>query len=193
MNVLLGYEEYKMKYNYEKIIKSIATLNTRKFGDIGEIIMNKLIPKFTKSENLSYDKNLLNEKIEIKFSRAVSKSEPVTESNVCKVLLEDNSLELISYETDLYKKKWDCNIQQIKPECFDILYYGVCFEEYVYIFKITSKQIIEDMHIKFSNKQHRGNKGEGQFHIKNTNIDYHIKTFLYQKINYKYLWELLDE
>jgi len=193
MNVLPGYEEYKMKYSYEKIIKSIATLHTRKFGDVCEIIMKKLIPKFTKSENLSYDKKLLNEKIEIKFSRAVSKSKPVTESNVCKVLLEDNSLELISYETDLYKKKWDCNIQQIKPECFDILYYGVCFEENIYIFKITSKQIIEDIHIRFSGKQHRGNEGEGQFHIKNTNIDYHIKTYLYQKISYKYFWELLNE
>ena len=44
-----------------------------------------------------------------------------------------------------------------------------------------------------SDKQHRGNTGEGQFHLKNSNIQYHINKYLYTKMDYNKLWELLNE
>ena len=45
--------------------------------------------------------------------------------------------------------------------------------------------------INFSSKQHRGNVGEGQFHIKKNNIDYHIKNYLVKTLTYEEMWELL--
>ena len=181
-----------MKYNYKNIVKTIISLNTRKFGDVGETIITKIIKDLQKSDDLSYDKKLGDQRFEIKFSRALTKSEPITEKNICEALLGDNESRLIS-DKNKNIENWDCNIQQIKVKLFDVLYYGVFFREQIYIFKISPNQIIEDKTIKYSNKQHRGNIGEGQFHIGKKNIDYHIENFLYKKINYEELWEILNE
>ena len=181
-----------MKYNYKNIVKTIISLNTRKFGDVGEIIITKIIKGLQKSDDLSYDKKLGDQKLEIKFSRALKNLEPITEKNICEALLGDNESRLVS-DKNKNIEKWDCNIQQIKVKCFDVLYYGIFFREQIYIFKIIPNQIIEDKTIRYSDKQHRGNTGEGQFHIGKKNIDYHIKNFLYKKMNYKELWELLNE
>ena len=176
--------------NINFLQEAIINLNTRKFGDVCEILITKIVDYLKQSDNLSYDKNLGSEKIEIKFSRAFNKSTPITEKNICEVLLGDTGSKLIANK-DKNIKKWDCNIQQVKVKCFDILYYGVCFREIIYIFKIKPNQLIEDGTIKFSSKQHRGNVGEGQFHIKKNNIDYHIKNYLVKTLNYEEMWELL--
>ena len=45
----------------------------------------------------------------------------------------------------------------------------------------------------YSDKQHRGNKGEGQFHINNDNIKYHRENNLERKLTYEELYELFCE
>jgi hypothetical protein len=177
--------------NTNLLQESIINLNTRKFGDVCEILITKIVDNLKQSDDLSYDKNLGSKKVEIKFSRAFNKSDPITEKNIREVLLENNASKLIN-DKDKNIKKWDCNIQQVKVKCFDILYYGVCFRETIYIFKITSNQLIKDETIKFSSKQHRGNTGEGQFHIKKNNIDYHIKKYLVKTLSYEEMWKLLS-
>ena len=163
---------------------SIVSLNTRKFGDVGEILMTKIIKGLEKSDDLSYDKKLDNQKVEIKFSRALKKSPPLTEENIYEVLSSDNVSRLIS-DSDKTVDKWDCNIQQVKVKCFDILYYGVFFKECIYIFLIKPNQIMEDTNINFSDKQHRGNVGEGQFHLNDKKIEYHIDNYLLKKMTYE--------
>lgn len=43
----------------------------------------------------------------------------------------------------------------------------------------------------YSDKQHRGNVGEGQFHINNKNISEHEK-YLDKKVTYEELYELFS-
>ena len=176
----------------KNLVSSICNLNTRKFGDVGEILMTKIIKGLEKSDDLSYDKKLKNKKGEIKVSRAFTRAKPITEENICEVLMQDNSVRLIEDKNKL-KEKWDCNIQQVKPGCFDILWYGIFLKDAIYIFEISSESITKDPNIQYSNKQHRGNTGEGQFHLKNSNIQYHINKYLYIKMDYNKLWALLNE
>jgi len=174
------------------LVSSICNLNTRKFGDVGEILMSKIIKGLEKSDDLSYDKKLKNKKGEIKVSRAFTRASPITEKNICEVLMQDNSVRLIEDKNKL-EEKWDCNIQQVKPGCFDILWYGIFLKDAIYIFEIPSESITKDLNIQYSNKQHRGNTGEGQFHLKNSNVQYHINKYLYTKMDYNKLWDLLNE
>ena len=90
----------------KRLVSSICNLNTRKFGDVGEILMNKIIKELEKSDDLSYDKKLGNEKVEIKVSRAFRRADPITESNVCKILMQDNSSRLIKNDSKQLEK-WD--------------------------------------------------------------------------------------
>ena len=87
----------------------------------------------------------------------------------------------------------DLTADQIKTNCFDILWYGVFFKDMIYIFEMPKETIKKDTKIQYSNKQHRGNKDEGQFHVKNSNIQHHIDNYLYAKIDYNKLWDLLNE
>ena len=80
--------------------------------------------------------------------------------------------------------------QQIKKSEFDQLFYGVFFSDLIVIFKIEPNQIGDN--VKYSDKQHRGNTGEGQFHLNNKNIQYHLKNHLYKYISYNELNEWLQ-
>lgn len=51
----------------ENLVSSICNLNTRKFGDVGEILMSKIVKGLEKSDDLSYDKNLKIKKEKLKF------------------------------------------------------------------------------------------------------------------------------
>ena len=173
------------------LVSSICNLNTRKFGDVGEILMSKIIKGLEKSDDLSYDKKLGDQKGEVKVSRAFTKANPITEENICEVLMQDNSVRLIEDKNKL-EQRWDCNIQQVKTGRFDILWYGVFFKDMIYVFEIPSETISKDPNIQYSDKQHRGNTGEGQFHLKNSNIQHHIDNYLYAKMDYEKLWHLLQ-
>ena len=83
------------------LVSSICNLNTRKFGDVGEILMTKIIKGLEKSDNLSYDKKLGEQKGEVKVSRAFTRANPITEENICEVLMQDNSVRLIEDKLSL--------------------------------------------------------------------------------------------
>ena len=63
----------------ENLVSSICNLNTRKFGDVGEILMSKIVKGLEKSDDLSYDKKFKNKKGEVKVSRAFTRASPITE------------------------------------------------------------------------------------------------------------------
>ena len=174
------------------LVSSICKLPPRKFGDVGEILMTKIIKGLKKADDLSYDKKLDNQKGEVKVSRAFTQTVQITKENICEVFIQDTTVVLVGDENKL-EKEWDCNIQQIKTNCFDILWYGVFFKDMIYIFEMPKETIKKDTKIQYSNKQHRGNKDEGQFHVKNSNIQHHIDNYLYAKIDYNKLWDLLNE
>ena len=49
-----------------------------------------------------------------------------------------------------------------------IRYYGLFFADKILIFKMSSSEVLKCPG--YSNKQHRNNIGEGQFHINNDNL-----------------------
>ncbi len=142
------------------------------------------------SHTLLYDKNGLDktERIEIKFSTVMKENESkIEESNVIDQILKANVSNRALSSNDIDKYPFDCNIQQIKRTCFDTLYYGMFFSDKIMIFRLSSNEI--ENCPGYSDKQHRNNKGEGQFHINNKTFEFH-KKHLVEELSYKKLYEL---
>ena len=90
--------------------------------------------------------------------------------------------------------KFDCNIQQVKRVEFDVLYYGLFFSDFIKIFRIESLDIKENSRggrIYYSDFQHKGNEGEGQFHINPNTFQIHLDYYLYKTLTYDELYQLL--
>lgn len=180
----------KKKINIDDFKEGIFALMTRRFGNLAEIMIQKIY-NLDDSKKLEYDKIDKNgQRIEIKFSRVMKANEnKISSKNVVKECLNTNfSNRKINY-ADILTQKFDCNIQQVKRKEFDVLYYGLFFADKIFIFKINSNEI-EGLK-GYSDKQHRNNLGEGQFHINNDTIDFHIEKYLDKEIDYKELYEIL--
>lgn len=181
-----------MKSNIEQFKNGIFALHTRRFGKIAELMIQKIY-QMLNSDNLAYDAiSSKKEKIEIKFSRALNKEnqESITFNNVIEQCYNANLLnrQINSYDSNFL---FDCNIQQIKPKEFDILYFGIFFNDIIQIFQISSEEILSLPG--YSNHQHRGNVGEGQFHINNSNIEYFKNNYLIKTLTYLELFNLFNK
>jgi hypothetical protein len=91
--------------------------------------------------------------------------------------------------------RFDCNIQQVKRREFDVLYYGLFFSDCVQIFRIDSSEIktrAEGGGIGYSDKQHKGKVGEGQFHITEKNLQVHLDKYFHMTLTYDELYQLLS-
>lgn len=90
--------------------------------------------------------------------------------------------------------KFECNIQQVKRREFDVLYYGLFFSDHIKIFRINRSEIktrTEGGYIGYSDKQHKGNEGEGQFHITEKNLQVHLNKYFHKTLTYDQLYRLL--
>lgn len=174
---------------FEKFKEGIFSLKTRRFGTIAELMIQELY-NLDNSNTLAFDKKTKknNQRVEVKFSIAMEKAAtPITNKTAilaCKEAILTNRL-ISSTDSD---KKFDFNIQQIKCKEFDILYYGIFFFDHIEIFKMSSAEVKNCPG--YSNKQHRGNIGEGQFHINKKTIDYHRKNNLDLILSYEELYKL---
>lgn len=172
----------------------IFALNTRRFGKVAELMI-QLLFNFENSDNLAYDlKTVDGKKIEVKFSTVLKKcTSNINANNLIQSVVDSNlSNRMLTYEKSKLLS-FDCNIQQVKVKEFEYLYYGCFFEDKIMICKIDSSQIALDPLILYSNHQHRGNVGEGQFHINNATISHHLNKYLLQWITYEELYELFKK
>lgn len=182
-----------MKREIEEFRDGIFALNTRRFGKVAELMIRKMF-NLKDSDNLAYDlKTSDEEKIEVKFSRVLKKcSSKINEKNLIKSVIASN-LDNRMLSFDMTKKSlFDCNIQQVKRKEFEYLYYGCFFEDKIMICRIKSSDIAKDVEILYSDHQHRGNTGEGQFHIDNSTINYHINKYLIKWITYEELYVMFN-
>ena len=92
-------------------------------------------------------------------------------------------------EADATNITFDCNIQQIKPSEFDILYYGIFFKDKIVILKAQS-DIVPNM--PGYSIQHKGGT-EYQFHINRSNYAEHKKEFFYKELTYSELLNLFKK
>lgn len=172
----------------EIIKENIVEMVPRTFGEkVGEYLIRKLIPELEDRLDNSHDASLNGEKVEIKLSRALKKSSSA--SSVKELLTSRKDRGLIKFDSDF---SFDCNIQQVKPDCFDHIVYGILFDDAIFVFKASKEDILYNKGLGYNDKQHRGNVGEGQFHLKRSNINFHIDNFLFKKIPWKSVEYLLN-
>lgn len=168
----------------------IFALRTRRFGTVAEIMIKHLYD-LDESGSLAFDKRArnTNERIEVKFSTVMKENEAkIREDNVIDQCYKANlaNRAMNSYESG----RFDCNIQQVKRTEFDVLYYGLFFADRIEIFMMRSSEILNCPG--YSDKQHRGNEGEGQFHLNQDNIEYHRQHHLQRVLTYEELYILLS-
>ena len=175
--VLISIEEYnQLRTEYLKRNKylHIFEINApRTFGETwaqnylkGKVKeLEKPSKKLDPSYDGEYDFWYKGIKIEVKASRAVRRESG--KSLVEKALSSDS------------KSEFDMNFQQIKPLCCDVfVWIGVWTDEIRY-WVLSSDEVKSNEY--FSKGQHRGNKGEGQLWIKETNIDEFDKYMVEEK------------
>ena len=170
----------------------IFALRTRRFGTIAELMIEALY-KFTKSHNQFHDRydETKHKRIEIKFSTVMKANESViNRSNAIDQCKKANLGNRALSSDDMYNFNFDCNIQQVKRAEFDFLYYGLFFADKIAIFQMSSDEI--QSCFGYSDKQHKGNEGEGQFHLNRKSIDYHMKNHFVQWLTYEELYNLLS-
>ena len=96
-----------------------------------------------------------------------------------------------SNEATIYP--FDSNIEQVKCDMFDVLYYGLFFSDIIEIYKMDADEVKNCAG--YSAKQHgKGitkSSDEGQFHLNNKNIDFHRKSYLIKTLTYTELYNIL--
>ena len=93
-------------------------------------------------------------KVEVKASRAVDfdSDEPL----YVKALSSDSN------------KRFDMNFQQVKPACADVFVWVGVWRDVIRYWVLSSEEVRTNRY--YSTGQHRGNEGEGQIHLKNSNV-----------------------
>lgn len=168
----------------------IFALRTRRFGNVAELMIEVLYG-YTKSHNQFHDRydEVRKQRIEVKFSTVMkTNDEPITRSNVIEQCKKANIGNRALSSTDMYNYDFDCNIQQVKRLEFDVIYYGLFFADRIAIFKMNSDKIMSCPG--YSDKQHKGNEGEGQFHLNRSTIDYHMQHHFIKWLTYEELYDL---
>lgn len=135
----------------------------RTFGEtwaqrhLNEVVPELKIPSTTLDASYSgeYDFWYDGIKIEVKASRAVRRKSG--DSLIIKALSSDS------------KYGFDMNFQQIKPSCCDVFVWIAVWRDKIRYWVLSSDEVKNNRY--YSIGQHRGNVGEGQLWLKETNID----------------------
>lgn len=166
-NYKLTLEEYKrIRKNYVEGNKyqHLYDLSSKKFGSVwAEAHIETVVPNLIPSTSSDYDFLLLPEniRIEVKASRA-------TDSKSNKPFAEKSLL----FSSD---RKYDMNFQQIKPRLCDVFVWVGIWRDLIQYWVLSSFEV--ESNSSYNDKQHKGNIGEGQLHIKPHNIQ-HFQKFL---------------
>jgi len=178
------YLEIRNNYlNRNKYLYIFEITAPRTFGETwAQRHLNELVPELEhpsrqKDSNYEgqYDFWYNNIRLEVKASRAVDRRGGDT---LIMKALASNS-----------KKGFDMNFQQIKPGCCDVFVWIGVWRDVIRYWVLSSDEVKKNDF--FSTGQHRGNVGEGQLWVKETNIEhfrqYEVKVpELLNKIEEKY-------
>lgn len=175
------------KDELEQFKSGIFSLGTN-FGELAQLMIGRL-EKFKPADGKYFD--LLdsnNRKIEVKFSRAKKKLKSLQSSNIIDLCMNAATDSRVLAEADATKVSFDCNIQQIKPSEFDMLYYGIFFKDKIVVF-VAKSDVVPDI-LGYS-IQHKGGT-EYQFHINKKNYEYHKENYFYRELTYSELFKLFE-
>jgi hypothetical protein len=135
----------------------------RTFGETwAQRHLNEVVPEL-KIPSTDYDKDYSGQydfwydgiRIEVKASRAVKRKSG--DSLIIKALSSDSTF------------GFDMNFQQIKPACCDVFVWIAVWRDKIRYWVLSSAEVANNKF--YSIGQHRGNVGEGQLWLKDTNIN----------------------
>ncbi len=180
-----------MTFELDKFRAGIFNLSSARFGKIAVLMIQQLYGYSeppVKYYNL-YDASS-DLRIEVGFSRAMNKPHTINKSNVVSEIYNaaSNRKEIID-TSNLPVCKFTCNIQQLKLNHFDILYYGIFFNNTINIYRVTASEL--PTLPGFNSKQHESSVGEAQMNITEANICQH-KEYLVAQLSYHELFKLLS-
>lgn len=191
----------KKDKNIDQFKQGIFSLRTN-FGELAQLMVKKDMGLHA-ADNGSYDlKDDNGHRIEVKFSRAYKKVS-LTEDNAIDICTNSTSTVYASSEAEDKAANYDCNIEQLKPRCFDSLYYGVFFADKIEIFHAPRSEFPDSVDSFLQDKaaareklpgyalQHEGGE-ECQFHIKKTTHKHHREHYHVKDLTYEELYDLLD-
>ena len=193
-----------MKTKEEKVEQfkyGIFSLRTN-FGELAQLMLQKDLGLLPSDDN-SYDlKDKEGHRYEVKFSRAYKKAIPITEGNAVDLCTNCSTMVYDSSEAENSSSDYDCNIQQLKPDCFDSLLYGVFYNDKIEVYRADREVFPESLDSFQADKekarqklpgyalQHKGGE-ECQFHIKRTTHKHHHDNYHVKDISYEELYDLL--
>lgn len=134
----------------------------RTFGETwAQRHLNEVVPEL-KRPSTAYDAEYSGQydfwyngiRIEVKASRAVKRKSG--DSLILKALSSDST------------QGFDMNFQQIKPGCCDVFVWIAVWRDVIRYWVLSSDEVANNTY--YSTGQHRGNVGEGQLWLKETNI-----------------------
>lgn len=166
---LADYLEIRNNYlNRNKYLYIFEITAPRTFGETwAQRHLNEIVPELEHPSTLrdplysgQYDFWYDGIRIEVKASRAVDRRSGDT---LIMKALSSNS-----------EKGFDMNFQQIKPGCCDVFVWIGVWRDMIRYWVLSSDEVKDDKY--FSSGQHRGNVGEGQLWVKDTNIE-HFKQY----------------
>ena len=168
----------------------IFAAQTRRFGTIAELIVTEKYSFLSDTESQHHDATTdTGDRIEIKFSRVLrGSSAPINKYNILTQVVDSSSINRALKSSDVVKYDFDCNIQQVKRAEFDELYYGLFFANKIGIFSVKSSDVTNI--VGYSDFQHKGNKGEGQFHINNNTLRWHMDNNFVEWISYEEVYDI---
>lgn len=143
--------DLKLSEAEQQLRDGIFNMNTRRFGKVAEFMVARQYGLSVVEGKTNYDLTDDNEtKVEVKFSRVEYKEEDLKLENCLRVCMENASPQLrrVSCEDATngdVGRVFNSNIQQIKAFEFDLLYYGLFFEDQIAIFSMTSDEVKEIM------------------------------------------------
>ena len=157
-------EYYLLRKDYLARNKYIALyeMAPRTFGEKwGQTYLSHLVPEL-ESPSTELDKDYEGQydlwykgiRIEVKASRAVKKCPGG--ALITKAIASDS------------KQAFNMNFQQLKPACCDVFIWIAVWTDVIKLWVLSSDEVENNPH--YSPGQHRGNQGEGQLWIKETNI-----------------------
>jgi len=171
----------------------ILHLQTRRFATVTELMIRGMTGA---GDALNQHHDLFDtrsgQRIEVKFCVVRQRADArITAANVLDVVSSASAQNRrVSFE-DWEFHQFGCNIQQVKREDFDVLYYGLFFEDAVVVFRIPAAMVGERIH--YSRTQHKGNTGEGQFHITHHNLQLHLDNFHECTLSYVQVHSILRD
>lgn len=182
----MGSQSDNIMTDSERVRRGLFSLHTARIGKIGEIFIRAL-KGYGDPQSKHHDLfDITNdERVEVKCSKVLEGDQgPITQSSAIQQCIDNDPESRPIPYNDREDREWLCNIQQIKRAEFEKLYYILFFKDKICIFCIRSEEIA-DANINYSDRQHKGNEGEGQFHITHRNIKLHLDNYLDNEYTYE--------